>query len=64
MRARPFIALSKLTTSTRSGFAECDVHRRIIREIDAGKVIDDYFPVMPPDDKLCNLIPAKEESQD
>ena len=52
MWARSFIGMSKLLTTTRSGPQESEVERRIIRDVDTGKVIDDCVPHMTSDAKL------------
>ena len=59
MWARTFIGMGKLLTSTRSGPCEADVLRRIIRDVDTGKVIDDCQPDIVPDATLFRSLPEK-----
>ena len=59
MWARSFIGMSKLLTTTRSGPQEAEVHRRIIRNADTGKLIDDCIPEDVPDDKLYRKLNEK-----
>ena len=44
--------MSRLLTTTKSGPRESKVHRRIIRDVDTGKIIDDCIPDLGADDKL------------
>ena len=39
--AKTFKGATRLPVSTSGGPAECDVHRRIVRSLTTGKVIDD-----------------------
>ena len=59
MWARSFIGMQRLITTTRSGPCESDVHRRIIRDADTGKLIDDCIPELTADEKLFRKIPEK-----
>ena len=52
MWARSFIGMSRLLTTTRSGPCESEVKRRIIRNADTGKLIDDCEPEHVSDEKL------------
>ena len=59
MWARSFIGMSRLLTTTKSGPHESNVHRRIIRDVDTGKVIDDCIPELVADEKLFRGLPEK-----
>ena len=59
MWARSFIGMGKLLTTTRSGPQESDVRRRIIRNADTGKLIDDCMPDDVPDEKLYRKLNEK-----
>ena len=59
MWARSFIGMGKLLTSTRSGRRESEVYRRIIRNADTGKLIDDCLPNDVPDEKLYRKLNEK-----
>ena len=59
MWARSFIGMSRFLTTTKSGPHESKVHRRIIRDVDSGKVIDDCIPELVADEKLFRALPDK-----
>ena len=59
MWARSFIGMSRLLTSTKSGPQESDVRRRIIRDVDTGKVIGDCIPELVADEKLFRNVPKE-----
>ena len=52
MWARSFIGMKRMLTTTRSGPPEADVLRRIIRDVESGKVLDDCHPDNEADEKL------------
>ena len=59
MWARSFIGMGKLLTTTRSGPREAEVQRTIIRDVDTGKIIDDYTPDDEAHDRLYRNVNEK-----
>ena len=49
MWARTFMNASRMTTSTKSGPCTADVHRRIIRDVESGRVMHDCIVDDTPD---------------
>ena len=56
MWARSFVGMTKLLTTTRSGPQESEVQRRIVRNVDTGKILDDCVPDDTVDEKLYRTI--------
>ena len=59
MWARSLIGMSRLLTTTKSGPHESKVLRRIIRDVDTGKVIDDCVPELVAHENLFRELPEK-----
>ena len=59
MYPRTFLLAGRLATSTKSGPVAVDVERRILRDADSGKLIDDCRPEDTPDDVFFWKLPAK-----
>ena len=59
MWTRPFIGMSRLLTTTKSGPQESDVYRRIVRNLDTGTVMDDCISELVADEKLFRNLPEK-----
>ena len=59
MWARSFVGMRRLLTTTKSGPHEPQVHRRIIRDVDTGMVLDDCIPELVGDAKLFRELPEK-----
>ena len=51
--------MSRLLTTTKSEPNEPKVHRRIVRDVGTGKVIDDCIPDIVADEKLFRELPEK-----
>ena len=56
--ARTFVGVDRLPLTTKSGPPACDVHRRIIRSLTTGKVIDDCIVDDVSDEVLKRRIPV------
>ena len=55
MYARTCLQADRLAISTKSGPVASDVERRIVRDADTGKLIDDCIPDNTPDDVLLRM---------
>ena len=56
MCARTFLQAERLAISTKSGPVAADETRRIVRDADTGKVIDDCRPDDTPDKDLLGML--------
>ena len=63
MWARSSIGMSRLLTTTKSGPHESHVHRRTIRDVDTGKVVDDCIPELVADEKVFRELQEKRTSE-
>ena len=54
--ARTFLDAKSLAITTRGGPPACDVHRRIVRDLNSGKVIDDCIVDDTPDEELFRYL--------
>ena len=61
MFARTFKQARKLPVTTKSGPAECGIHRRIVRSLSSGKVIDDCVIEDTADEVLRRELPEAED---
>ena len=59
MWAQSFIGMSRPLMTAKTGPHESKVHRRIIPDVDTGKVIDDCIPELVADKKFFRELPTK-----
>ena len=59
MYARTCLQADRLAIGTKSGPVAADVERRIVRDADTGKLIDDCRPDDTPDEVLLRQLPAR-----